>query len=61
MAAERVQVTHAADVCYVGQSHYLNVALDLGAGDPIAELYRRFIQAHEQVFGYSTESPALIV
>jgi len=66
MAAEdvdagAVRVAHVADVCYVGQSHYLQVALDLGAGDPIADLYQRFIDSHEKVFGYSTASPARLV
>lgn len=56
-----VQVTYAADVCYVGQSHYLEVVVDLDESDPIAGIYRRFMAAHDQVFGYSTESPARIV
>jgi len=66
MAAEEVdagavRIAHVADVCYVGQSHYLQVALDLGATDPIADLYQRFIDTHEKVFGYSTASPARLV
>jgi N-methylhydantoinase A len=66
MAAEdvtpgEVRVSHAADVCYVGQSHYLEVPVDLSAADPLGDIYQRFIQTHEQVFGYSTASPARLV
>jgi N-methylhydantoinase A len=61
VAPGRVHVTHAADVCYVGQSHYLQVTVDLAAADPLDDLYRRFIDTHEQVFGYSTPSPARLV
>jgi N-methylhydantoinase A/oxoprolinase/acetone carboxylase beta subunit len=53
-----VRVSHAADVCYVGQSHYLEVAVDLSEPEPLAAVYQRFINTHEQVFGYSTPSPA---
>jgi len=59
--AGRVCVSHAADVCYVGQSHYLQVAVALDAADPLDDLYRRFIDTHEKVFGYSTPSPARLV
>jgi N-methylhydantoinase A/oxoprolinase/acetone carboxylase beta subunit len=61
VAAGKVRITHAADVCYVGQSHYLQVEVNMDAPDPIAHLYRRFIETHEQVFGYATESPARLV
>jgi N-methylhydantoinase A/oxoprolinase/acetone carboxylase beta subunit len=61
VVAGKVRVTHAADVCYVGQSHYLQVEVNLDAPDPIADLYRRFIESHEQVFGYGTASPARLV
>ncbi len=59
--ADDVRVTYAADVCYVGQSHYLEVPIDLSRPDPLADIYQRFIQTHEQVFGYSTESPVWLV
>ncbi len=61
VAAGEVHVSHAADICYVGQSHYLQVEVNLDAPDPIADLYRRFIATHEQVFGYAAESPARLV
>jgi N-methylhydantoinase A/oxoprolinase/acetone carboxylase beta subunit len=58
---DAVRVTHAADVCYVGQSHYLEVPIDLSRPDPLADIYQRFMQTHEQVFGYCTASPVRLV
>ena len=61
LTPDEVRVTYAADVCYVGQSHYLEAPIDLSAADPLADVYQQFIRAHEQVFGYATESPARLV
>ena len=58
---DNIEVTHAVDICYVGQSHYLAISVDLNQPDPRVAMYSDFIQAHEQGFGYSTESPARIV
>ncbi len=58
---DAVHISYAADVCYVGQSHYLDVPVDLSEPEPLATIYRRFVQTHAQVFGYSTESPARLV
>ena len=58
---ENVEIIHALDICYVGQSHYLDITVDLSDAKPRESIYRDFIHAHEQVFGYSTESPARIV
>ena len=58
---ENVEVIHAADICYVGQSHYLDIIVDMSDANVRDSIYRDFIRAHEQVFGYSTESPARIV
>ncbi len=60
-ASSAVQITHAADVCYVGQSHYLEVHIDTRESDPIRGIHRRFIEAHDRVFGYSTDSPIRVV
>ena len=61
IGSDAVEIAYSADVCYVGQSHYLEVSVDLRESDPLAGIYRRFMHTHEQVFGYSTESPARIV
>ncbi len=59
--AENIEIIHAADICYVGQSHYLDITVDLADPSVLDSIYSDFIRAHEQVFGYSTESPARIV
>ena len=50
-----------ADVGYVGQSHFIEVPLDLGAADPLAKLYASFETLHERLNGHKTGSPAKIV
>lgn len=66
MAAEHVEercvkILHYADVCYVGQSYYLEVPVDLAAPDPAAQLRRDFLDKHSVVYGHSTDVPAKIV
>ena len=56
-----VETLHFADVCYDGQSHYLEVPLHLAEPEPIKRLYEDFVAAHDRVFGHSTRSPARIV
>ncbi|MCH9671777.1 MAG: hydantoinase/oxoprolinase family protein [Gammaproteobacteria bacterium] len=58
---QQVEVRYSADVCYVGQSHYLEVALRLDDDNPLQGLYRRFLKQHEQVYGYATEAKARMV
>jgi N-methylhydantoinase A/oxoprolinase/acetone carboxylase beta subunit len=53
-----VEISHFADVCYIGQSYHLEVPLqshDAGA------IYDAFLAAHERVYGHSTQVPAKIV
>jgi N-methylhydantoinase A/oxoprolinase/acetone carboxylase beta subunit len=52
------QVTHFADVCYIGQSYHLPVILH---GNDAATIHDTFLQAHAQVYGHSTNVPATIV
>ncbi|MBT6275649.1 MAG: hydantoinase/oxoprolinase family protein, partial [Chromatiales bacterium] len=54
-------IQHFADVCYVGQSHYLEVALEPDSAEPLNAVYQAFIATHERVFGYATASPAQLV
>ncbi|MEK9724623.1 MAG: hydantoinase/oxoprolinase family protein [Rhodospirillaceae bacterium] len=55
------QVRHLADVCYVGQSHYLEVPFDVDGSQPLANLFERFKQEHDRVYGHATDAPARIV
>ena len=58
---ERTRIRYFADICYVGQSHHLEIPLNASDSDPIGLLYRDFLAAHDRVYGYSTASPARIV
>lgn len=57
----RVDISHFADLCYIGQSYHLQVPLDLARPDALAQLYRDFQAAHDRVYGHHTNSPARIV
>ncbi|RKF12677.1 hydantoinase/oxoprolinase family protein [Roseovarius spongiae] len=58
--AEDVEIRYFADVCYVGQSHYLEIPLTLD-GDVAGKLYDGFREAHNRIFGHAAKSPAQIV
>jgi N-methylhydantoinase A/oxoprolinase/acetone carboxylase beta subunit len=58
LARERLTL---ADVGYMGQSHYIEVPIDLSAPDASTDLYRAFEAAHERLNGHKTGAPAKIV
>lgn len=58
---EQVSISYFADVCYIGQSHHLEVSVAIDAADPLAKLLEDFKVAHDQIYGHSTDSPARIV
>ena len=57
-----VEISHFADVCYVGQSYHLEVPFT-GEDEPDAlrRLYADFRELHDRVYGHATEGPASIV
>ena len=57
---ERERIT-LADVGYMGQSHYIEVPIDVRAADCMARLYQAFEAAHERLNGHKTGAPAKIV
>lgn len=62
VAPDTVQTTCYADVCYVGQAHHIEVALEVA--DPaqlVARAYERFRSLHDQIYGHSTAGPARFV
>ncbi|HEX3952424.1 MAG TPA: hydantoinase/oxoprolinase family protein [Stellaceae bacterium] len=59
--AERTDIRYFADMCYVGQSYHLEIALSTGSANPLGAVYRDFLSAHDRVYGHSTEAPARIV
>lgn len=54
-------VRHLADVCYVGQAHSLEVALDINHEAPLEQLFLNFKLEHDRIYGHSMEAPARIV
>ena len=61
LGENRIETHHFADVCYDGQSHYLEIPLRTAERDAIKKLYEDFVAAHDRVFGHSTRAPARIV
>ena len=66
MQAERIEGLRRerltlADVGYMGQSHYIEVPIDLAASDALGRLYRAFEAAHQRLNGHKTGAPAKIV
>jgi N-methylhydantoinase A/oxoprolinase/acetone carboxylase beta subunit len=57
----QVAVSHTADLCYVGQSHTIEIALDDPSGDGLARLQGDFVAAHRRLYGHASDDPARIV
>ncbi|WP_137387697.1 hydantoinase/oxoprolinase family protein [Rhodoligotrophos defluvii] len=60
VASDSVETRYFADVCYIGQSHYLEVPFTVG-DDTARQLHEGFKAAHHRVFGHSTDAPTCIV
>jgi N-methylhydantoinase A len=59
--ADQVTISYFADVCYIGQSYNLEIALHPDDADAAGRLYRDFLEAHDRIYGHSVEIPAKIV
>lgn len=57
---DQAAVQYMADVCFIGQSHHIEVPFELTADIP-AQLRSRFSAAYRRVFGHSPETAAKIV
>jgi len=60
IAPAAVDIQYYADVCYVGQSHHLEIPVKLD-GDVIAHVRRDFFTAHDKIYGHSAEGPVKFV
>jgi N-methylhydantoinase A/oxoprolinase/acetone carboxylase beta subunit len=58
---EQVRISYYADVCYIGQSYHLEIPVNTDASDPMAKLYADFLEAHDRIYGHSTDAPAKLV
>jgi N-methylhydantoinase A/oxoprolinase/acetone carboxylase beta subunit len=56
-----VQRLTFADLAYAGQSHYIEVPVDLDEPDTLIRAYRDFEAEHERINGHATGAPAKIV
>ena len=61
LAPDEVEKSYAADLCYIGQSYWLEVPLVLDATDPIGAAYEAFLVAHDRVYGHAMRLPAKFV
>ncbi len=61
LAPSDVEISYAADLCYIGQSYWLDVPLDPDASDPIGAAYAAFLVAHDRVYGHAMRLPAKFV
>lgn len=61
LAPGDVEISYAADLCYIGQSYWLEVPLDPRAPDPVGAAYEAFLRAHDRVYGHSMRLPAKFV
>ncbi|HEX2944042.1 MAG TPA: hydantoinase/oxoprolinase family protein, partial [Rhodopila sp.] len=58
---DEVEISYAADICYIGQSYHLEVPLQPATSDPLGTAYRAFLTAHDRVYGHAIQAPAKIV
>lgn len=58
---DALRTTYYADMCYIGQAHYVQVEVDLSATDITTHLRDRFHAQYDQLYGHHTEAPARIV
>ena len=56
-----VRIAYSADMCYVGQSYYIEVQLRPEAHAPLARLREEFLLRHESVYGHSADAPIQVV
>lgn len=62
VSSDSVVSSYFADLCYVGQSHYVEVAVRLeGSADPIGELRDNFFAHYQQLYGHYEDAPLRLV
>lgn len=56
-----VEVSYAADICYLGQGYYLEVPLEIEKSSPLELAYQNFLKIHDRIYGHSVDGPVRIV
>ena len=54
------EIEYSAELCYIGQSHFLEIVFDPTDDGVPAKLYADFVAAHTRIYGHSTDAPATI-
>jgi N-methylhydantoinase A/oxoprolinase/acetone carboxylase beta subunit len=52
-----IGIRHTADLCYLGQSFYLEVPIAEPGPGLAAQLYRDFVAAHDRIHGHAMQAP----
>ena len=58
---EQTQISYFADMCYIGQSYYIEIPLTIDCANTTEKLYDDFLVKHESVYGHSVDSSVQIV
>jgi len=61
ISPDQIQRRYVADVCYVGQSHYLKIPYSRGDAAALGALHTDFLAEHARVFGHAREAPTRLV
>ena len=56
-----LEIQHIADVCYVGQSHYLAVPIFKDSKNMFKKLIEEFNDQHDQVYGHAANTSVKII
>ena len=58
---EKLVQIYLADVCYIGQSYHLEIAVEARSEDALERLARDFYAAHDRIYGHSAPGPIQFV
>lgn len=62
IAGSTVETMYFADICYSGQSHYIEIPLDIETPATLLDTaYEQFVATHERLYGHSTRNKATLV
>lgn len=61
VASADTEIRHLADICYVGQSHCLEVPVTLDDPALLDRLYQDFKIVHDRIHGHATDAPVKII
>ncbi len=60
VSKDDVEISYSAELCYIGQSFFLDVPLDIGTSDLANSLTRAFITKHTRLYGHAPDVAIMI-